>query len=258
MTVPRFRAAKGESKRLAVLTAYDYSMARIFDAAGVDALLVGDSLGMVVQGGDNTLGVTLDQMIYHAGMVVRGSQHALVIGDLPFASYHVSLEQGMTSGVRMMHEARVSAVKLEGGAELAPLIERLVTAGIPVMAHCGLLPQHVHALGGFRLIRDADRVLNDCIAVEQAGAFSVVLESVPDEVAKRATEAISIPTIGIGAGPHCSGQVLVSHDMLGLTQGYQPKFAKRYADLSEAVTTAAKAYLDEVRTGAFPPPRKSD
>ena len=255
ITVPQFRAARDENRRLAVLTAYDYASAALLDAAGVDALLVGDSLAMVVQGRDTTLGVTLEQMIYHAAMVVRGSKRALVIGDLPFGSYHTSMEQGIASSVRFMQEAGVSAVKLEGGADKAPLIEKIVSAGIPVMAHCGLLPQHVHALGGFKLVRDAARVMTDCLAVEKAGAFAVVLECVPDSLAKEVTEALAIPTIGIGAGPHCSGQVLVSHDMLGLTQGYQPKFAKRFAQLGKATTEAAAAYVNEVHTGAFPPPR---
>ncbi len=252
VTVPEFVAAKAAGRRLAVLTAYDYTMARLFDQAGIDALLIGDSLGMVVQGHTNSLRVTLDEVIYHSRCVARGAARALVIADLPFMSYQVSPEQALTSAGRLIKEGDAHAVKLEGGGRSAEKVRKIVDAGIPVMAHVGLTPQSVRQLGGFRVQRDADRLLDDAKAVADAGAFAVVVECVPAEVAARITAALPIPTIGIGAGAGCDGQVLVAHDMLGLFEDVRPRFVKRYADLADAVRQAAGAYCREVRDGAFP------
>jgi 3-methyl-2-oxobutanoate hydroxymethyltransferase len=252
MTVPRFMAAKPQGRRLAVVTAYDWLWAGIFDAAGVDAILVGDSLGMVVQGHATTLPVTLEQMIYHAEMVARGAANALVIVDLPFMTFQVSPTQAVENAGRILKETRAAAVKLEGGVNQARTIEALTTADIPVMAHVGLKPQSIRMLGAMKVQRDEDRLLADARAAQEAGAFAVVLELIPREVARRITAELAIPTIGIGAGPHCDGQVLVSQDLLGLNSGFHPRFLKRYAELREAVTAAVQQYVAEVRDGAFP------
>jgi 3-methyl-2-oxobutanoate hydroxymethyltransferase len=251
VTVPEFVAAKAAGRRLAVLTAYDFTTARLFDQAGVDALLVGDSLGMVVQGHTHSLRVTLDEIIYHTRCVARGAQRALVIADLPFMTYQVSPEQALTNAGRLVQEADAHAVKLEGGARCADQIRKIVNAGIPVMAHVGLTPQSVRQLGGFRVQRDT-KLLDDAKAVVDAGAFAVVVECVPAERAAEVTAAIPVPTIGIGAGAGCDGQVLVAHDMLGLFDAVRPRFVKRYAELGDAVRQAAEAYCREVRDGAFP------
>lgn len=236
-----------------MLTAYDYTMARLLDQAGVEMLLVGDSMAMVVQGHENTLPVTLDEMIYHAEMVGRGAEHALVVVDLPFPINHQGVHQTVVAAGRILKETRCQAVKLEGGADQADVINALVTAGIPVMAHVGLRPQTVHAMGGYRIQRDRDQLIADATAAEQAGAFSIVLECVPPELAQEITELLRIPTIGIGAGPHCDGQVLVSHDMLGLNcGGYVPSFVKAYADLKSVIQQATQDYCDEVKEGKFP------
>ena len=236
-----------------MLTAYDYTMARLLDQAGVEMLLVGDSMAMVVQGHENTLPVTLDEMIYHAEMVGRAAEHALVVVDLPFPINHQGVHQTVVAAGRILKETRCQAVKLEGGADQADVINALVTAGIPVMAHVGLRPQTVHAMGGYRIQRDRDQLIADATAAEQAGAFSIVLECVPSELAKEITELIRIPTIGIGAGPHCDGQVLVSHDMLGLNcGGYVPSFVRAYADLKSVIQQATKDYCKEVKDGKFP------
>ncbi len=253
MTVPRFVRAKAEGRRLAVLTAYDWATARLLDAAGVDALLVGDTLGMVVQGHPTTLPVTLDEMIYHAEMVARGARHALVIADMPFLSFQVSPEEAVFNAGRLLKEAGVAAVKLEGGGERATTIRAITEAGIPVMAHVGLQPQAVRQLGTMgRIQRDAERILEDARAAQEAGAFAIVLELIPQSIARMVTEELRIPTIGIGAGPHCDGQVLVTHDMLGLTEGFEPKFLKRYANLAETIRSAVGCYVEEVRSGQFP------
>ena len=253
MTVPRFVAARAQGRKLAVLTAYDHLWAGIFDAAGVDAILVGDTLGMVVQGRPTTLPVTLDQIIYHAEMVARAVKHALVIVDMPFLSFQVSPQEAVANAGRILKETQASAVKLEGGVTQAATIRALSAADIPVMAHVGRKPQSVRALGGMgRIQRDETRLLEDVRAAEEAGAFSVVLELVPRGLAAKITAAVSIPTIGIGAGPDCDGQVLVSCDMLGLTDGFQPKFLKQYADLRAATSDAVRKYVGEVRDGAFP------
>ncbi|MDQ3036391.1 MAG: 3-methyl-2-oxobutanoate hydroxymethyltransferase [Myxococcota bacterium] len=256
VTVPALRLMKERGERIAVITAYDATFARMLDEGGADVLLVGDSLGMVVQGLDTTLPVTLDEMIYHCRAVSRGARRALVVGDMPFMSYQVSVEDALRNAGRFLAEGGAHAVKVEGGEAMAPTIARLVAVGIPVMAHVGLTPQSVHAMGGFKVQgrgeEEGERVLGDARAVEAAGAFAVVLEGIPSELAARITAALRVPTIGIGAGPQCDGQVLVSYDLLGLTPDLKPKFVKRYAELFEAGREAASRYVDEVRGGAFP------
>jgi 3-methyl-2-oxobutanoate hydroxymethyltransferase len=252
MTVPRFMAAKAQGRKLAVLTAYDWLWASIFDAAGVDAILVGDTLGMVVQGHSTTLPVTLDEMVYHAEMVVRGVSHALVVVDLPFMTFQVSPTQAVENAGRILKETGAAAVKLEGGVNQARTIEALTTADIPVMAHVGLKPQSIRMLGSMKIQRDEERLLADARAAQEAGAFAIVLELIPRSLARRITAELAIPTIGIGAGPDCDGQVLVSQDMLGLNAGFHPKFLKRYAELRGTVTAAVEQYVAEVRDGTFP------
>jgi len=252
VTVPTFAAAKSEGRKLAVLTAYDYPTAALLDEAGVDALLVGDSLGMVVQGRPTTLPVTLDQMIYHGEMVARAAKRALVIVDLPFMSYQVSAEQAVESAGRVLKETLAPAVKLEGGVNQAAAIAALTASDIPVMAHVGLRPQSVHRFGGMKVQRDRERLLDDARAAAEAGAFAVVLELIPMEIAAEITAALPIPTIGIGAGPHCDGQVLVTPDLLGLTPGFSPRFLKRYANLHDTIRDAVAAYAQEVRDGTYP------
>lgn len=261
VTVADFARRRAADEKIAIITAYDYSFARIFDASGVDAILVGDSLGTVVQGQPHTIPVTLDQMIYHSQMVVRGTQRALVIGDMPFMSYQLGPRDALVTAGRLVKEAGVAAVKLEGGRAYAPHVRRIVKAGIPVMGHVGLLPQSVHAMGGYRVQGraedDADRIVDDAKSLEDAGAFSIVLESVPRELATRITAAVKVPTIGVGAGDGCSGQVLVSYDLLGLTQhseGKAPKFVRQYAALGEEIKIAVKQYVADVRAGKFPGP----
>jgi 3-methyl-2-oxobutanoate hydroxymethyltransferase len=228
----------------------------MLDEAGADMLLVGDSLGMVVQGLDSTLAVTVDEMIYHCRAVARGTRRALVVGDMPFMSFQLSAEQALKNAGRFLSEGGAQAVKLEGGVEAAETIRRIVTVGIPVVGHVGLLPQSVHAMGGFRVqgktARAAQAVLEDARAVADAGAFAVVLEGIPADLAERISAEIDIPTIGIGAGAACDGQVLVCYDLLGLTPTLRPKFVKRYAELFEQGRAAAREYCDEVKRGAFP------
>ncbi|NOZ39999.1 MAG: 3-methyl-2-oxobutanoate hydroxymethyltransferase [Planctomycetes bacterium] len=254
MTVPVFSGMKGSGQKITMLTAYDYAMAQLVDEAGVEGILVGDSMSMVVQGHENTLPVTMDEMIYHAEMVGRAVQHALVVVDMPFPSYHLGAAKAIENAGRILKETRCQAVKLEGGAAQADTIAAMVAAGIPVMAHVGLRPQSVHQLGGYRVQRDEAALLHDARAAAEAGAFGVVLECVPSAIAKSITEKISIPTIGIGAGPDCDGQVLVLHDVLGLTCNYVPRFVKAYADLKTEITGAARSFRDEVRDGQFPAP----
>jgi 3-methyl-2-oxobutanoate hydroxymethyltransferase len=254
ITVPEFRAAKGRGTPLAVLTAYDWTMARLLDAAGVEALLVGDSLGMVVQGEANSLAVTMDEMVYHTRLVARAAQHALVIADMPFMSFQVSAEQALANAGRLVKEGRAHAVKLEGGQRSAATVAAIVAAEIPVMGHVGLTPQSVHRLGGFRVQRDAARLCDDARALEQAGVFAIVVECVPAELAREITAAVHVPTIGIGAGDGTDGQVLVTHDLLGLFDDLHPRFVKRYAELGQAIRTAAEQYCDDVRQRRFPGP----
>ena len=255
-TVLEIQRLKADGKRFAMLTAYDYTTARLLDEAGIPVLLVGDSLGMVMLGYETTLPVTLDDVIHHAKAVARGARDALLVGDMPFMSYHASLEQAITSAGRMLQEGGMHAVKLEGGGRVIEITQKLTQMGIPVMAHLGLTPQFVHQLGGFRVqgktVDTARRILADAKELEQAGAFSVVLEGVPNDLARDISSALSIPTIGIGAGPHCDAQVLVVQDMLGLNRGKVPKFVKAYANLGEEIVRAARAYAEEVVSGAFP------
>jgi 3-methyl-2-oxobutanoate hydroxymethyltransferase len=254
ITVPDLRARKGGEK-IAMVTAYDYTMARLLDEARVDMVLVGDSLGMVVQGLGTTIPVTLEEMAYHCRAVARGLVRAHLVGDLPFMSYQVSPAQAVESAGRLMKEGACESVKLEGGEDVAEHVHRIVRAGIPVVGHVGLTPQSVHALGGFKVQgrgAGAEKVLADAIALEQAGAFAIVLEAIPPDVAQQVTAMVSVPTIGIGAGSACDGQVLVSTDLLGLSRGHQPKFAKRFADLGSAAIEAIGAYVTEVRAGSFP------
>jgi 3-methyl-2-oxobutanoate hydroxymethyltransferase len=252
VTIPEFSAWKSQRRRISVLTAYDFPTARLLDEAGVDCLLVGDSLGTVIQGWETTLRVTLDQVVYHAEMVARAARRALVVADLPFLSYQVSHRQGLRSAGRLLKETNCQAVKLEGGRRMAPTIRALVEAGIPVMGHVGLEPQAVRRLGGHKVQRSTDEILADAAAVADAGAFAVVLECIPSALASKITGALSIPTIGIGAGPHCDGQVLVVHDMLGLLEQFRPKFVRQYAQLGQQVRTAVAAYVADVAEGRFP------
>ncbi|WP_165234160.1 3-methyl-2-oxobutanoate hydroxymethyltransferase [Aquisphaera insulae] len=253
VTVPDFAAWKRQGRTIAVLTAYDYASARLLDVSGVDCLLVGDSMATTVQGRETTLPVTLRQMIYHAEMVVRGTKRALVVADLPFLSYHVSPRQAIRSAGRMMKEAGCQAVKLEGGRRMAATIKAVAEAEIPVMGHVGLTPQSIHKLGSYRVQRGEDALREDARAVAEAGAFAVVLECVPASLAAAISAELPIPTIGIGAGPGCDGQVLVFHDMLGLlADGFRPRFARRYAELGEQIKKAAADYVRDVRDRSFP------
>jgi 3-methyl-2-oxobutanoate hydroxymethyltransferase len=252
VTVPRFVEAKKKGRKLSVLTAYDYLFAGLLDAAGVDAILVGDSLGMVVQGKRTTLAVTLDEMIYHGEMVVRAVKRALVIVDMPFLTFQISPAQAVENAGTIIKRTGATAVKLEGGVAQAATIAALAAADIPVIAHVGLKPQSVLKLGGYKIQRDADQLLADARAAEDAGAFSIVLECIPRNIAKTITAALSIPTIGIGAGPDCDGQVLVTPDLVGLTGSERPKFVKTFANFSEQVALAVGRYISEVEGGAFP------
>jgi 3-methyl-2-oxobutanoate hydroxymethyltransferase len=260
VTVPEILRRKREGRKISMLTAYDFPFARIVDEAGVDVVLVGDSLGMVVQGLETTLPVTVEEMIYHVRMVARARNRALVVADMPFLSYQVSLVDALRNAGRMLKEGGAEAVKLEGGLSVAETIKALVAVDIPVMGHVGLTPQSVHRMGGHKVqgrrpgrgAGERERILEDARAVEEAGAFAVVLEGIPMDLAAEITERLSIPTIGIGAGPYCDGQVLVLHDLLGLGQGPSPRFAKRYADLRSAALAAVRAYVEEVASGRFP------
>ncbi len=257
LTVPAMRARKGE-RPLTVVTAYDFTMARLLDEGGVDALLVGDSLGMVVQGHGNTLPVTVDEICYHGRAVARGARSAHVIGDMPFMSYQVSPMQAVETAGKLMKEGAFESVKLEGGAAFAEHVFRIVSAGIPVMGHVGLTPQAVHALGGFKVQgkrpEDAEQVVRDARALEEAGAYAIVLEAIPPDLAAEVTSAVSVPTIGIGAGAGCDGQVLVCYDLLGMYRGLSPKFVKRFAELGAAVVEATEAFVREVGDRTFPGP----
>jgi len=255
MTVPKVRARKG-GEPLVMVTAYDATFARMLDEGGADLLLVGDSLGMVIQGNDDTLAVTVDDIIYHCRAVARGTRFAHIVGDMPFLSYNITPQEAVRNAGRLLAEGRAHSVKLEGGRAVVPVIERLVAAGIPVMAHVGLTPQSVHAMGGFRVQgRDdegAERILEDAKAVAEAGAYALVLEGIPSDLARRITDALDIPTIGIGAGGGCDGQVLVCYDLLGLTPDLRPKFVRRFDELFERGKTAMQQYGAAVRSGEFP------
>jgi 3-methyl-2-oxobutanoate hydroxymethyltransferase len=254
--VPDLRAMKVQGTKITVLTAYDAGMARLLDRAGLDVILVGDSVGMVVLGYDTTLPVTLDMMVHHTRAVCRGVERALVVADLPFLTYQVSTEEAMRNAGRLIQEGGAAAVKLEGGSRVVDVVRRLNESGIPVMGHLGLTPQSVHALGGFRQqARDeasACTLIADAKAIQEAGAFAIVLESIPASLAKQVTASVEIPTIGIGAGPDCDGQVLDRHDALGMHNGSIPPFVRQYEKLGDKLIAAARAYMDEVRSGQFP------
>ncbi len=252
MTAPRFVDLKRAGERIAMLTAYDYPTAKLLDEVGTDSILVGDSLGMVVQGHDSTLPVTLEQMIYHGEMVARATTHALVIVDMPFMSYQVSPQQAVENAGRIIKETGADAVKLEGGESMAETIAAIVRASIPVFGHVGMQPQSVNTYGGFRVQRKEDQLLADARAVEQAGAFGMVLELIPRELAAKVTASVSVPTIGIGAGPDCDGQVLVTPDMLGQFRGFKPRFVKHFGNLHDAASQAVRDYITEVRDGVYP------
>ena len=256
ITVPHVLKMKQRGEMITCLTAYDYAFARILDEAGIELLLVGDSLGCVIQGNHNTLAVTMDEMIYHTRLVARGRKRALVIGDMPFLSYQIGKQQALANAGRFLQEGGAEAVKLEGGVHMKETIAAIVRAGIPVMGHIGLTPQSVHQFGGYKIqgrdMARRDMVLRDALAVEEAGVFSVVLEGMPLDLAREITERLTIPTIGIGAGNHCDGQVLVVHDMLGLFDDFRPKFVKQYVDLKQVMSGAVKEFIGEVKARKFP------
>ncbi|MEG1254327.1 3-methyl-2-oxobutanoate hydroxymethyltransferase [Clostridium sp.] len=257
-TVVTFKDAKAKGEKLTMLTAYDYSMAKIIDNSGINGILVGDSVGMVCLGYEDTISVTMEDMIHHTKAVTRGVKNALVVADMPFMSYQTSVYDAILNAGRLMKEGRAHAVKLEGGIDMCDRIEAITKASIPVMAHIGLTPQSVNSLGGFKVQGKSEGAARELIeaakAVEKAGAFAVVLECVPAKLAEIITKEISIPTIGIGAGVNCDGQILVYQDMLGMFSDFTPKFVKKYADINEIMTGAFKEYIDEVSAGAFPGP----
>jgi 3-methyl-2-oxobutanoate hydroxymethyltransferase len=261
VTISEIREMKQRGEKIPMLTAYDYAFAKIIDEAGVPLILVGDSLGMVMLGYESTIPVTMDEMIHHVKAVVRGTKHAMVIGDMPFMTYHVSMEDAMRNAARFIQEGGAQAVKLEGGEVVADKVSRLVSCGIPVQGHIGLTPQSVHQLGGYKVVGKTPEValclLNDAKALEEAGAFSIVLECVPAPLSQLITERVTVPTIGIGAGKGCDGQVQVVSDMLGLFTDFIPKHAKQYAKLNQTVTTAVTDYIAEVQAGDFPTPKQS-
>jgi 3-methyl-2-oxobutanoate hydroxymethyltransferase len=254
--IPDLRTMKAAGTKIAVLTAYDATMARLLDRAGIDVILVGDSVGMVVLGYENTIPVTLDMMVHHTRAVSRGASRALIVADMPFLTYQISADEAIRNAGRLLQEGGAAAVKVEGGQAILDVVRRLTDYGIPVMGHLGLTPQSVHTMGGFRQqaqdAESASRLLEDAKALEEAGAFSIVLESIPADVACKVTGAIRIPTIGIGAGPYCDGQVLVSYDAFGLNDTSVPPFARQYARLANAIVGATEAYIEEVRSGRFP------
>ena len=257
-TVSTFREQKAKGEKISMLTAYDYSTPKLMDEAGINGILVGDSLGMVVLGYEDTLPVTMEDMIHHTAAVCRGAKNTLVVGDMPFMSYQVSVEEAVYNAGRLMKEGRCQAVKLEGGASVCPQIRAITNASIPVMAHIGLTPQSINAFGGFKVQgkseEAAKKLLEDAKAVEEAGAFAVVLECVPAKLAELISKSISIPTIGIGAGAGCDGQILVYQDMLGLFSDFTPKFVKKYANVGEMMTQAFRDYIADVQEGSFPAP----
>ena len=261
ITTNTLQTMKQDGEKIAMLTAYDYSLARLVDGAGVDVILVGDSASNVMAGNETTIPITLDQMIYHASGVVKGAQRALVVVDLPFGTYQGDSKAALESSIRIMKESGAHAVKLEGGAEVGESVERILTAGIPVMGHLGLTPQSIYKFGTYtvraREKAEAQKLLADAKHLEQAGCFAIVLEKIPATLAKQVSTAISVPTIGIGAGPACDGQVLVLHDMLGITQDFSPRFLRRYLDLEKDIQSAIAQYVGDVRGGKFPTERES-
>lgn len=256
VTILRLKQMKEQGEKISMITSYDYSMAKIVDAAGIDVILVGDSAANVMAGHQTTLPITLDQMIYHASSVVRGVERALVVCDMPFGTYQGDPQTALNSAVRIMKESGADAVKLEGGEEILDSVKRILTAGIPVMAHLGLTPQSIHKFGGYGLRAkeeaEAEKLIHDAKLLEEAGCFAVVLEKIPAALAKRVTESLTVPTIGIGAGVDTDGQVLVIHDMLGINKGFSPKFLRCYADLHTIMTEAVEHYVEDVKSGDFP------
>lgn len=256
VTTLRLKQMKEQGEKISMITSYDYSMAKIVDAAGIDVILVGDSAANVMAGHQTTLPITLDQMIYHASSVVRGVERALVVCDMPFGTYQGDPQTALNSAVRIMKESGADAVKLEGGEEILDSVKRILTAGIPVMAHLGLTPQSIHKFGGYGLRAkeeaEAEKLIHDAKLLEEVGCFAVVLEKIPAALAKRVTESLTVPTIGIGAGAGTDGQVLVVHDMLGINKGFSPKFLRRYADLHTIMTEAVEHYVEDVKSGDFP------
>ena len=261
VTINEIKDMKSRGEKIPMLTAYDYSTAKLIDEAGIPLILVGDSLGMVMLGYESTIPVNMDEMIHHTKAVVRGAKPALVIGDMPFMTYHISADDALRHAARFIQEGGAQAVKLEGGEVVAETISRMVSCGIPVQGHIGLTPQSIHQLGGFKVVGKtpevAVRLLNDAEALEKAGAFSIVLESVPTPLSRLITERVSVPTIGIGAGKYCDGQVQVISDLLGLYTDFVPRHAKQYAKLNEAIIGAVKSYIDEVKSEDFPTPKQS-
>src|SRR5688572_18721715 len=261
VTIHTLRQMKERGEKIAMLTAYDATFARLLDEAGADVLLVGDSLGMVVQGHDTTLPVTVDEMIYHCRAVARGARRAQIVGDMPFMSYQASIEQGLTNAGRLMKEGGCHAVKLEGGAQHAELVRRLVASGIPVMGHIGLTPQSFHQMGGFKIQGREEggrkRLLDDARALAEAGAYAIVLEGIPTEIATEISAEVRVPTIGIGAGAGCDGQVLVCYDLLGMDDSFKPKFVRRYEQLSMRIRNAVQHFVEDVRGGTFPSAQES-
>jgi 3-methyl-2-oxobutanoate hydroxymethyltransferase len=256
VTIHTLRQMKERGEKIAMLTAYDATFARLLDESGADVLLVGDSLGMVVQGHDTTLPVTLEEIIYHTRAVVRGATRAHVVGDMPFGSYQAGLDQGVANAARLMKEGGCHSIKLEGGAQHAELIQRMVGAGIPVMGHIGLTPQSFHQLGGFKVqgreTGGREKLIADARALEEAGVYAIVLEAIPADIAREITETVSVPTIGIGGGAGCDGQVLVCYDMLGMDETFKPRFVRRFANLGQTIKEAVNSYVSEVRAGTFP------
>ena len=256
VTTHTLQEMKRAGENITMLTSYDYSLTRLVDGAGIDVILVGDSASNVMAGNDTTVPITLDHMIYHAQCVVNGVDRALVVVDMPFGTYQGDTKLALKSAIRIMKESAGHAVKLEGGVEITDSIKRILTAGIPVMGHLGLTPQSIYKFGtyGVRAKEDqeAERLISDALALQDAGCFAIVLEKIPAELAKMVSEKLNIPTIGIGAGPHCDGQVLVLHDMLGITKDFSPRFLRRYADLGDAIDKAVKQYITDVRSGDFP------
>jgi 3-methyl-2-oxobutanoate hydroxymethyltransferase len=261
VSVPSIRSRKNGNKPVVMVTAYDALFARMADEAGVDIILVGDSVGTVVQGLDNTLEVELDDIIYHCRAVARGASRAHIVGDMPFMTYQLGPEQALDNAGKLIKKGRAESIKLEGGAEVAPSVQRIVAAGIPVMGHIGLTPQSIHAMGGHRIQGRSEeartRLVADARALVEAGAYAIVLEGIPLEAAEAVTAAVDVPTIGIGAGPHCDGQVLVLPDLLGLTDRFRPRFLKRYESFADRGRAAIAEFIDEVHTGAFPAPEHS-
>ena len=261
VTITQIKEMKQKGEKISMLTAYDYSTAKLIDEAGIPLILVGDSLGMVVLGYSSTIPVTMDEMIHHTKAVVRGATRALIVGDMPFMTYQVSLEDALRNAARFMQEGGAQAVKLEGGEVMAETVKKIVSYGIPVMGHIGLTPQSIHQLGGFKVVgktpEAAIRMLNDAVALDQDGAFAIVLECVPEPLSKLITEKVSAPTIGIGAGKYCDGQVQVISDLLGLYTDFVPKHAKQYARLFEIIKKATADYIAEVKAGNFPTEKQS-